>query len=48
MTKLHEGLTRKAPKPEDASMKNSGGSVDDGATRSGVTKNPKTLGPRNA
>lgn len=45
---LHEGMTRKSPPGVDASMKPKGGSVNGAATRDGVAKTPRTLGPRNA
>ena len=47
-TSLKGGLTRKEPKGEDSSMKLGKGSVNDGATRSGVAPTPKSLGPRTA
>ncbi len=43
-----KGLTKSSPKAEDASTKCKGGSVNEGATREGTAKTPKTLGPREA
>ena len=45
-TGLHDGLKNKAPAPPKGEMK--GASVDKDATRSGVAKNMKGLGPREA
>lgn len=46
---MHAGMTNRSPKASDASTKpQSSRSVNDEATRSGVAKTPKTLGPRTA
>lgn len=42
------GLTTNSPPSSDASMKKSGGSVNDDATRKDTAKSPGTIGPRNA
>ncbi len=43
-----KGLSRKNPPGVDASMSPKGGSVNADATRGGVAKTPRTLGPRDA
>jgi hypothetical protein len=45
---MHEGMENKSPRFEDASMDKKGGSVDDGAERSGTAPTPKSLGGRTA
>ena len=45
-TGLHDGLRNKAVKPPSGKMK--GASIDSEATRSGVAKTMKGLGPREA
>lgn len=48
MTDLLKGLKRSRAPGVDASMNLPGKSIDKDATRSGVAKTPKTLGPRTA
>jgi hypothetical protein len=43
-----KGLTRKCPPGVDASMSPRGGDVNTDATRGGVAKTPRTIGPREA
>ena len=46
---LHKGLTKRMPKPDDASTKLKGPSVNAEATRGkSPAPTPKTLGPRTA
>lgn len=46
---MHEGMKNHSPSSSDKStMLPKGPSVNEGATRDGVAKTPKTLGPRNA
>lgn len=45
---LLAGLKNKSPSCYDASMKAPGMGINKDATRSGVAKTPKTLGPRTA
>lgn len=47
-TDLYAGLVTRNPKWPDKSVKYSGGSVNDDATRTSAAKTPKTLGPREA
>lgn len=47
-SKMQAGMTNKSPKSCDASTTLKGGSVDEGAVRTGTAKTPPTLGPRTA
>lgn len=47
-TNLHKGMTNRSAKASDASTRLPGKNIDQDATRSGVAKTPRTLGPRNA
>jgi hypothetical protein len=44
---MHAGMKTRAPSG-DSGMRPPSGSVNQDATRSGVAKTPKTLGPRDA
>lgn len=45
---LLKGLTRKNPRPSDASTTAKGGSVNSDAIRTSTASTPRTLGPRDA